>query len=64
MLTHLDAHSGHIDITDPRLHLRPVSLEQLPDWWAAGARQVAEEVRQALSPPHHPDDRATGRRAR
>jgi hypothetical protein len=50
MLDHLNAHGGRIDVTDPRLHLRPARLGALPEWWKADARQVVREVRQALNP--------------
>lgn len=43
LLAHLDAHGGRIDVTDPRLGWRPVTLTGLPPWWPRAAARVAGE---------------------
>ncbi|WP_256638204.1 hypothetical protein [Streptomyces murinus] len=41
LLQHIDRHSGRIDVADPRLAFRRVSLDRLPDGWAAEAAKIA-----------------------
>jgi hypothetical protein len=44
-LEHIRSNGGHIDVNDPRLMFRPVSLRDLPAGWAAQSRDVAERYR-------------------
>ncbi|MEV0599858.1 glycosyltransferase family 2 protein [Streptomyces sp. NPDC050315] len=39
-LAHVEQHSGAINIADPRLAFRHVSLEQLPHGWSGEARRI------------------------
>ncbi|MFG2113572.1 hypothetical protein ACGFRB_13205 [Streptomyces sp. NPDC048718] len=41
LLQHIDRHHGRIDVSDPRLAFRRVTLDRLPDGWAAEAAQLA-----------------------
>lgn len=49
LLQHLDRHHGRIDVADPRLAFRRVTLDRLPDGWAAEAAKIATTWR-----PHTP----------
>ncbi|MER6303064.1 glycosyltransferase family 2 protein [Kitasatospora sp. NPDC001539] len=40
LLQHIDRHHGRIDVSDPRLAFRHVTLDRLPDDWAAEAAQI------------------------
>ncbi|PKR47191.1 glycosyltransferase family 2 protein [Streptomyces sp. EAG2] len=40
LLQHIDRHNGRIDVADPRLAFRRVTLERLPDGWAAEAAKI------------------------
>ncbi|MDH6119370.1 hypothetical protein ABH930_000612 [Kitasatospora sp. GAS204A] len=40
LLQHIDRHQGRIDVSDPRLGFRHVTLDGLPDGWAAEAAQI------------------------
>ncbi|KUH36531.1 hypothetical protein ATE80_23180 [Streptomyces kanasensis] len=40
LLEHVDRHSGRIDVSDPRLAFRRVTLDRLPDGWAAEAATI------------------------
>jgi hypothetical protein len=40
LLDHVAHHDGRIDIDDPRIAFRPVTLQRLPDGWAAEARAI------------------------
>ncbi|MFG2415110.1 glycosyltransferase family protein [Streptomyces goshikiensis] len=42
ILDHLDQHDGRIDIHDPELAFRPVSLTHPPAWWAEEATRIVE----------------------
>jgi hypothetical protein len=46
LLEHLSNNGGRIDVTDPGLLFRPVSLDHLPDRWAPESRDVAERYRE------------------
>ncbi|MFE9888924.1 glycosyltransferase family 2 protein [Streptomyces scopuliridis] len=39
-LTHVDRHQGRVNVSDPRLAFRRVSLERMPHSWPAEARAV------------------------
>ncbi|WP_240135958.1 glycosyltransferase family 2 protein [Streptomyces sp. MUM 178J] len=41
LLDHIDRHHGRIDVADPRLAFRRVTLDQLPTGWTAEARTIA-----------------------
>ncbi|MFC4612247.1 hypothetical protein ACFO9E_31505 [Streptomyces maoxianensis] len=41
LLEHIDRQHGRIDVADTRLAFRHVTLDRLPDGWAAEARSVA-----------------------
>ncbi|MFD3553803.1 hypothetical protein ACFWWA_17100 [Streptomyces goshikiensis] len=41
LLQHIDRHNGRIDVADPRLAFRRVTLDRLPDGWAAEAAMIA-----------------------
>ncbi|MEV7776797.1 glycosyltransferase family 2 protein [Kitasatospora sp. NPDC088351] len=41
LLRHVDRHHGRIDVSDPRLGFRHVTLDRLPDGWAAEAARIA-----------------------
>jgi hypothetical protein len=41
LLQHIDRHHGRIDVSDPRLAFRHVTLDALPDGWAAEAAEIA-----------------------
>ena len=41
LLLHIDRHNGRIDVSDPRLGFRHVTLDRLPDDWAAEAARIA-----------------------
>ena len=43
LLDHVAQHHGRINITDPGLGFRPVTLDHLPDSWATQARQITTE---------------------
>ena len=49
LLAHVAAHGGRIDVHDPALPLRPVTLAELPAWWPAEARRLVDTWH-----PHHP----------
>ncbi|MFD8847668.1 hypothetical protein [Streptomyces sp. NPDC059604] len=40
LLEHTDRHSGRIDVSDPRLAFRHVTLGRLPEGWAAEAATI------------------------
>ncbi|MGW2375524.1 glycosyltransferase family 2 protein [Kitasatospora sp. NPDC001683] len=40
LLQHIDRHHGRIAVSDPRLAFRHVTLDRLPDDWAAEAAQI------------------------
>ncbi|MGA5824308.1 glycosyltransferase family 2 protein [Kitasatospora sp. NPDC094028] len=40
LLRHIDRHHGRIDVSDPRLAFRHVTLDRLPDDWATEAAQI------------------------
>ncbi|WP_327070256.1 glycosyltransferase family 2 protein [Kitasatospora sp. NBC_01302] len=40
LLQHIDRHHGRIDVSDPRLAFRHVTLDRLPDDWATEAAQI------------------------
>ncbi|KUJ54559.1 hypothetical protein ACZ90_66280 [Streptomyces albus subsp. albus] len=41
LLDHIDRHHGRIDVADPRLAFRRVTLDRLPTGWAPEARAIA-----------------------
>jgi len=43
LLHHVAQHHGRINITDPGLGFRPVTLDHLPDGWATQASQITTE---------------------
>ncbi|MGW9424023.1 glycosyltransferase family 2 protein [Streptomyces koyangensis] len=40
LLQHIDRHNGRIDVADPRLAFRRVTLDRLPDGWAVEAAKI------------------------
>ncbi|MGC4967331.1 glycosyltransferase family 2 protein [Streptomyces globisporus] len=40
LLQHIDRHNGRIDVADPRLAFRHVTLDRLPTGWAAEAAKI------------------------
>ncbi|MGW0122950.1 glycosyltransferase family 2 protein [Streptomyces sp. NPDC003327] len=40
LLEHIDRHSGRIDVADPRLAFRHVTLDRLPEGWASEAATI------------------------
>ncbi|MFD5555648.1 hypothetical protein ACFWIA_17615 [Streptomyces sp. NPDC127068] len=53
LLQHIDRHHGRIDVADPRLAFRHVTLDRLPDGWAAEASKIATTWR-----PHTPQSQS------
>lgn len=41
LLLHIDRHHGRIDVSDPRLRFRHVTLDHLPDGWETEAAKIA-----------------------
>jgi hypothetical protein len=48
LLHHLHSHGGRIDVDEPRFGFRPVSLREVPEWWAEEATRLVDTWR----PPH------------
>lgn len=42
LLEHLAQHQGRIDVDDPHLGFTPVTLAELPSWWAERATAIVE----------------------
>lgn len=53
LLQHIDRHNGRIDVADPRLAFRRVTLDRLPDGWAAEAAKITTTWR-----PHTPQSQS------
>ncbi|MEU3878118.1 hypothetical protein [Streptomyces sp. NPDC029704] len=51
LLEHIDRHHGRIDVADPRLGFRRVSLDQLPAGWTAEARTIVTRWRPPATKP-------------
>ncbi|UQI49855.1 hypothetical protein M1P56_35775 (plasmid) [Streptomyces sp. HU2014] len=45
LLDHIDRHHGRVDVADPRLGFRHVTLDRLPAGWAAEARTIVTRWR-------------------
>ncbi|WFB09919.1 glycosyltransferase family 2 protein [Streptomyces sp. LX-29] len=52
LLDHIDRHHGRIDVADPRLAFRRVSLDRLPTGWTAEARTIATRWRPHAATSH------------
>ncbi|MBE1484993.1 glycosyltransferase family 2 protein [Plantactinospora soyae] len=55
LLDHLTRHDGHIAVDSPTLPLRPVTLDELPAWWAQEAAHIIDTWR----PPPQNDPTGT-----
>ncbi|MFD0381381.1 hypothetical protein ACFQ2B_00075 [Streptomyces stramineus] len=51
LLDHVEGHHGRIDVADPRLGFRRVTLDQLPAGWAAEARTIVTRWRPPAANP-------------
>ncbi|WP_207916370.1 hypothetical protein [Micromonospora sp. KC723] len=52
--THIDTHGGRFDIGDPVLNFRPVTVDRLPDWWAADSQHLVDTWRPPTAPAAKP----------
>ena len=57
LLEHVIAYHGRINVDDPHLGFRPVTLDRLSDKWAAEARQITSRWTPAHAEPQLSGDR-------
>jgi hypothetical protein len=54
LLEHVAIYHGQINVADPRFGFRPITLEHLPDGWAAEAHKIISTWTPPMQSSNHP----------